>query len=560
MKPKISTILILGVLVLFTITVLNPSPQAVQANFEYQGNTLPASSTSTAHESSTAALVAAFTYQGQLKQNGQPVDTACDFQFGLKDAASGGNPVGSTLDIMNLTVTKGLFTTELDFGSGAFNGEARWLEIAVRCPAGEGSYTTLGLQALTAAPYASYAGAAGEADTLDGKHAAELALPSGAIVLGEGLESRLTDAGYLMLGSAGIAPPGYGGKWATPSTTDAPSGRIGYTAVWSGSEMIVWGGDNGTVTFGDGGRYNPTLDSWQPITTTNAPIARTWHTAIWTGSEMIVWGGSNHLGSVFFADGARYNPATDTWTSLPASGLAARVSHNAVWTGSEMILWGGNDAGTSFSDGARYNPATNSWSYIPSTGAPSGRQGYGVVWTGSEMIVWGGVNTSGTQFNDGSRYNPISAVWTPLPAVNLSPRHWPSSVWTGSEMIIWGGWNNSIVFGDGARYDPLADAWLPVSMIGAPGPSSYNWGVWTGSDMIIWSGYCGSSCSPNSGGRYNPASNTWTALSIGSARSQFRPVWTGTEMIFWGGYDASTSSHPVSGGRFFPYLNLFAKP
>jgi hypothetical protein len=127
-------------------------------------------------------------------------------------------------------------------------------------------------------------------------------------------------------------------------------------------------------------------------------------------------------------------------------------------------------------------------------------------------------------------------------------------------MIIWGGWNNRIVFGDGARYDPLADAWLPVSMIGAPGPSSYNWGVWTGSDMIIWSGYCGSSCSPNSGGRYNPASNTWTALSIGSARSQFRPVWTGTEMIFWGGYDASTSSHPVSGGRFFPYLNLFAKP
>jgi hypothetical protein len=58
-------------------------------------------------------------------------------------------------------IGNGLFTTNLDFGSDAFHGDARWLDIAVRCPPGSGSYTPLGRQALTAVPYALYAQKAG---------------------------------------------------------------------------------------------------------------------------------------------------------------------------------------------------------------------------------------------------------------------------------------------------------------------------------------------------------------------------------------------------------------
>ena len=54
--------------------------------------------------------------------------------------------------------------------------------------------------------------------------------------------------------------------------------------------MIVWGGD-GTRLLNTGGRYNPSTDSWTATSTTNAPGARSSHTAVWTGSEMIVWGG-----------------------------------------------------------------------------------------------------------------------------------------------------------------------------------------------------------------------------------------------------------------------------
>ena len=56
--------------------------------------------------------------------------------------------------------------------------------------------------------------------------------------------------------------------------------------------MIVWGGvRTPTDLFNNGGRYNPDTDSWVATSTTNAPTGRAYHTAVWTGSEMIAWGG-----------------------------------------------------------------------------------------------------------------------------------------------------------------------------------------------------------------------------------------------------------------------------
>ncbi len=109
-----------------------------------------------------AALGTAFTYQGRLQQDGNPVNGNCDFQFSLWDAASGGAQVGTTQTRTGVAVSDGYFTIpDLDFGAGAFQGDARWLAVAVRCPAGGSSYTPLALrQALTAAPYALFSKAA----------------------------------------------------------------------------------------------------------------------------------------------------------------------------------------------------------------------------------------------------------------------------------------------------------------------------------------------------------------------------------------------------------------
>src|SRR5439155_73748 len=138
--------------------------------------------------------------------------------------------------------------------------------------------------------------------------------------------------------------------WTATTLINAPSARWDHTAVWTGAEMIVWGGFAGNA-LDTGGRYDPITDSWTATTMANVPTAREMHTAVWTGSEMIVWGGD-----LFTNSGGRYNPGTDNWT--PTSLLnapAVRFAHAAVWTGSEMIVWGGDGNGF-FNTGGRYNP------------------------------------------------------------------------------------------------------------------------------------------------------------------------------------------------------------
>src|SRR5947208_7247466 len=94
--------------------------------------------------------------------------------------------------------------------------------------------------------------------------------------------------------------------WTPTNITGAPDGRVSHTAVWTGSEMIVWGGEGFDVFFNTGGKYDPTTDSWTATSTTNAPDARQFHTAIWTESNMIVWGGGTF--NEVFNTGGKYNP------------------------------------------------------------------------------------------------------------------------------------------------------------------------------------------------------------------------------------------------------------
>lgn len=110
--------------------------------------------------SAQAPVGTAFTYQGQLKNGGALVNGNCDFAFGLWDSLN--VQKGITQTQSNIAVTNGLFNVQLNaggqFGVLAFDGNARYLASAVRCPAGVGVTTTLSpREQLTAAPYAQYA-------------------------------------------------------------------------------------------------------------------------------------------------------------------------------------------------------------------------------------------------------------------------------------------------------------------------------------------------------------------------------------------------------------------
>jgi hypothetical protein len=116
--------------------------------------------------------------------------------------------------------------------------------------------------------------------------------------------------------------------------------------------MIVWGGSDRFNWFYMGGRYNPLTDAWRP-TSIGAIPGRGGHTAVWSGSDMIIWGGydGSYLGT-----GARYNLG-NVWAPTSTTGAPfAREGHTAVWTGNEMIVWGGGNANGSLISGGRYRP------------------------------------------------------------------------------------------------------------------------------------------------------------------------------------------------------------
>ncbi|HTD85045.1 MAG TPA: hypothetical protein VK850_00585, partial [Candidatus Binatia bacterium] len=355
-----------------------------------------------------------FTYQGRLSDNGGPANGVYDLQFAIYDLASGGSKQGGPLT--NLAgVSNGLFTVTLDFGVGVFTGNERWLEVAVRTNGNTAAYTTLSpRQALTAAPYAIRAASANSATMANGvtgnvsasqivgslaasnigvgtitssnlaagaaaanlNAAGQSGVSGGGMILSEDANAtNLATAGYVKIGRVDLASEAWT-KRQPPLFV--PQRREGHTAVWTGSEMIVWGGASGAVFFNDGARFNPVDSSWTAIASTGAPATRSGHSVVWTGSEMIVWGGSNN--TTYYADGGRYDPAGNSWTAVSTTnGPAARTLQTAVWTGSEMIVWGGISNATFRADGGRYNPTGNVWTAVSTNSAPAPRNFHSAV-------------------------------------------------------------------------------------------------------------------------------------------------------------------------------------
>ena len=193
------------------------------------------------------AVGTVFTYQGRLTDGGSPANGEYDFRFELYDAASGGAQVGSMVPKENTAVTDGLFTVELDFGSGIFTGDARWLEIGVRPGASGGLFTTLmPRQALTPAPYAlglrPGAQVISEESGGDAIYA-EITTSSGTGMVGRATASSGNNFGVRGLTDSSGGTGVFGWAGSTTSGTDGrPYGVYGY----SNSGHGVYG-----VTLGD---------------------------------------------------------------------------------------------------------------------------------------------------------------------------------------------------------------------------------------------------------------------------------------------------------------------
>ncbi|HKQ39547.1 MAG TPA: hypothetical protein VJ063_15830 [Verrucomicrobiae bacterium] len=530
----------------------------------------------------TAQVPQLITYQGRVSSAGQPFSGTGQFKFAL--VGNGGSPVfwrndggsgaGEPAVAVNVPVTNGLFTVVLGDGaipgmaalpSGVFSNAAVYVRIWFNDGV-NGSAQLSPDQRITAVGYAlmtegvragSITGASIAAGAVDGSKLASGAaasnllasgrssLVSGGIVLSaQEQATNLLNEGYTKLGRATLVEEQWRRLTNGPPILQRALKRKAHVAVWTGTEMIVWGGADDTQAFNTGGRYNPSTDTWTPMSTNGAPSPQFGPSAVWTGTELVVWGVSGPI------RGGRYNPSTDTWSAVSTNGAPnPRYSHSVVWTGTYMILWGGLENNAYVNTGYRYNPGTDTWSPV-SASSLLVRALHTAVWTGTEMIIWGGFESHScgflcftrTDYNDGARYNPISNTWQPVTtAAAPIARSDHSATWTGSEMVIWGGRSGSGTtnVNSGARYNPSLNSWTPMTDVGALSVRRNPTMLWTGSRVLIWGGYDESATTNfNNGARYNPANNSWQAMASSNgpaSRGEYTAIFTGAEMLIWGG-------------------------
>lgn len=337
-------------------------------------------------------------------------------------------------------------------------------------------------------------------------------------------------------------------SWTPMSAVGEPELRAGPSTVWTGTEMIVFGGlGTSGVQLDGGGAYDPALDQWRPIA--DPPFYSQGSHAWWTGQRVLALGCSQTLPGPGSMPTHQllvevYDLEQDSWQlfkSAPRSetGCSELV---AVWTGTDVVVAGGT-ATTAWAEA--YRLATDTWRVLAS--APIGYP-VSATWDGSQVLVLG-VNADPSSPGDAVLtklgYDVAIDTWTALapppyrfnvtgslmagdvelhtgfaedpaqtpelvmyvPASNTwrvpsrsgaySPRVGQSFVWTGAEVLVWGGstaydgvtHEGGVPLNDGVGYDPETDTWMPM-LISAetPTPRRFPAAAWTGTELLIWSG------------------------------------------------------------------------
>jgi len=184
------------------------------------------------------------------------------------------------------------------------------------------------------------------------------------------------------------------GTWtAIPA---APFAGSGGDSVWTGSEVVLW--DVHTPVGEASLAFDPETQGWRRIA--DPPHAPRWGgTHVWTGRELIVFGGGLQ-GSSTTTEGAAYDPSTDTWHTIADAPVGMNLA-DAAWTGREMIVIGSelddrNVATTKTAVATAYDPSTDSWRRLPDP--PISAQTSAISFVDGRVIAWEGYNPSSAEF------------------------------------------------------------------------------------------------------------------------------------------------------------------
>jgi len=303
--------------------------------------------------------------------------------------------------------------------------------------------------------------------------------------------------------------------------------------AWTGQELIVWGGaTRDLVPHADGAAYDPRSGRWRPLPP--APQAQMLQSgegiAVWTGRELLIWGGLTPVGRarqgglLRRGDGLAYEPATRTWRLLSSAPSAlAPLARPSLWTGSRLLVVDA-DADNALPGGglrgAAYDRLADRWRlFAPSPRLSSGQLLHRtVVWAGTRLLVWSfwsrpgaGPTSSGGEPAgvDLWAYDPAADDWTVLPSPSGRVRSLlarASLAWTGQEFLAVQ--HTSVVALPepttrfGGRYDLGHDRWTPV----ATPPVRVRSG---GSPALVW---IGAALLANGTHAYDPTTDRWWRL------------------------------------------------
>lgn len=348
--------------------------------------------------------------------------------------------------------------------------------------------------------------------------------------------------------SSPTSPPTPTGAEPPPAwraIAEAPiAGRIGAGVVWTGEEMIVWGGISRTGDIqveADGAAYDPAADTWRRIAPAPLGVLGDVGTgAAWTGTTAVFWAGNSPDGQ---AAGGVYDPATDSWVRLPDGPLGPREGYVSVWTGIELLILGGT-SGDGFAQpvAAGVAPDTGSWRLLAGLKELGAFIPTGAVWAGDRVYIAGTRYLCPEAGSSCTESTPVFLAYDPstdrFDEIDLSGAPLDER---GASSLAPVGWvDDRVVLSttDGVPaaivlYDPAADEWHRAAEppCAAEG-DGYEQTAWLGDAFAA-------PCDENRLQVYVVGSDTWAVIEAGrsplNARAGSAIVWTGSDLIAWSG-------------------------
>jgi len=219
-------------------------------------------------------------------------------------------------------------------------------------------------------------------------------------------------------------------------------------AVWTGDEAIF------LETYGEPGpilgqAYDPSSEDWRRVA--RAPIDRGYGIVlVWTGDELIVWGGGNRDENRT-SEGATYDPTSDTWRRIADAPIGLNLA-SGVWTGREMVVFGSlldrrNRAATPTSVGEAFDPVTDTWRELPPSALSP--QATSAVLVGDRLVAWDYEVHS-------QAYDPAEDRWSAPLRMPLAPSEcYPDSAVVAGRLFAW-------FCGKAALYDEEIAGWQQI--------------------------------------------------------------------------------------------------